>query len=477
MADLEQWVNVERKDQYVEDKVASKKRLGPQIHFRCKFEKADPAHFKVRVVPQGSPAAYTKKERGRNANFKLREADIRAKPDGKEALLETDRWLPCAGGNRFLVEAKYKDKIVRSATVLAARRRLFYQVLSMQGLTPESTASLEADLWNPSKNFYLKLKEKGPRSTIKFLKTLHDGNSGLQSHNDFVLAAKAGYALESRRPYAFTIVFSNFIAGWDKDRFIHTEDVSLPSRIVSWVHGAANVPTKVRVQLPYYAWWEMDPAHDAAGFWLKQNRGSKFVAADGAVIPINAADMSIVGPPDFSKGGYSWLEISLLPELRNKLTERKGKLKIDIEYRFVASWTMGFSYNIVNLVTAAKYAMWEPVQPAQLEYTLNHEVGHKIGMVATGKGLLPNAPSTYYQESAACKYGGHVGPHCKKGATYLAPSDSWTGVPGCVMFGADGTALGNSPKTFCDECAKIVRKLDLDPHNLDGFTRSVKDYF
>lgn len=476
MDDLKQWVNVERKKAFVEDDVTSEERLGPNVHFECTFKKAKAAHFKVRVVPQSSPAAYTNKERGRNPNFRLRESAIVAKPEGKtDVKLATERTLPCAGGNRYLIEAKYKDKIVQSKMVLAARRRLFYQVLTMQGLTPQSTATLEADFWNEPKHFFLDLKEKGPRSTIKLLKTLHDENTGLTSQNDFIFAAKAGYTIESRRPYALTIVFSNFIADWDKDWFVHSEDVTLPSKIVACLQEPSGAPTKVRMELPRYAWWEMDPAHDAARFWLLRNR-TKFVAADGAIIPIADSDLSIVGPPDYSKGGYHWLEVSLSPVLRNRLTERKGKLKVDIEYRYVAGWSLGFSYRDVNLVTAAKYAEWEPVPAEQLEQTLTHEVGHKIGMVATGQRFLPSAPSTYYQDSFACNYGGHRGPHCRKGATYLPRADEWTGAPGCVMFGDDKTPQGSSPKTFCDECAKIVRKLDLDPRHLDGFKRSVKDY-
>jgi hypothetical protein len=63
---------------------------------------------------------------------------------------------------------------------------------------------------------------------------------------------------------------------------------------------------------------------------------------------------------------------------------------------------------------------------------------------------------------------------------YSAPTNSWSGAPGCVMFGADGAWAGatvhNSPKEYCPACEKIVRKLDVDPHRLDGFKVSVADY-
>jgi len=39
-----------------------------------------------------------------------------------------------------------------------------------------------------------------------------------------------------------------------------------------------------------------------------------------------------------------------------------------------------------------------------------------------------------------------------------------------------GTTFNQTPKEFCPECQKIVRKLDLDPRHLGGFQKSVMDF-
>ncbi len=474
MADLEQWVNVERKKDFVEDEIASEERLGSGVHFECKFKKATPASFKVRVVPVGSQAEYAKKERARNASFKLRALGAKAKPEGTKVKLEADYALPCGGGNRFQIEAKYKGTVVQSKKVLAARRRFFYQVLSMQGIAPHALQGMEADFWNPDKKYFVKLVEKAPRATIQLVKTVHQDN-----YVPFIHAAKSGYALEKRRPYAFAVVFSNFIAQYKSDRYREDVDLDAPSGAWSIVKDAHGHPTKARLTLGRHLWYDMDPAHDAARFWLVANR-TRFVASDGTTMPIPDSDVAVVGPPQYPLGGYRTIEITLGTAVQNLFTSQKGKLKVDLELNFVKGWILGFSFTGINLITVANYSRWQPSDPTRHAQTLNHELGHKIGMVATGKGFLPDPPATYYQESPAVNYGGHLGPHCGKGARYSAAQDSWSGAPGCVMFGADAAYVGGvrhwTPKEFCESCEKIVRKLDLDPAHLYGFKASIKDY-
>jgi hypothetical protein len=81
-----------------------------------------------------------------------------------------------------------------------------------------------------------------------------------------------------------------------------------------------------------------------------------------------------------------------------------------------------------------------------------HEIGHRIGMVASGEKKLPDKPATYYLG------GGHVGDHCSKGVPAGANLDSAEAerLSQCVMFGAT-----NLKTAFCGDCAPVVKKLDL----------------
>ena len=95
-------------------------------------------------------------------------------------------------------------------------------------------------------------------------------------------------------------------------------------------------------------------------------------------------------------------------------------------------------------------------------YTWNHEVGHRFGMTADGLRNSPDKPATFYSDRIDNKnYGGHRGPHCNIGTVYDEVKDTWSGVPGCVMFGANGIANNHSPEDYCEPCKKIIKKVDL----------------
>lgn len=129
--------------------------------------------------------------------------------------------------------------------------------------------------------------------------------------------------------------------------------------------------------------------------------------------------------------------------------------------------TGGFSYpSGFALTTCCTKSWFEAKTPSGSDVIWNHEVGHRMNMVAYGdkttearRRKTPDAPPTIYGETPTNQRG-HQGPHCSKGATYSATA-GWSGTAGCVLFGA--TSLGgiSSPLTYCDKCTDIVRKLDL----------------
>ena len=137
---------------------------------------------------------------------------------------------------------------------------------------------------------------------------------------------------------------------------------------------------------------------------------------------------------------------------------------------------------MISEITVAKIGWWEENNDTKRLQILNHEMGHKLGMVQDGTGRRLDPPPTLYgniRNGPKANNKDHQGPHCEKGANYAG--GQWTGTPGCVMFGATACrdAAGNvalSPSTYCGPCEKIVRKLDLDGRMLRGFKTSISTY-
>ena len=68
-----------------------------------------------------------------------------------------------------------------------------------------------------------------------------------------------------------------------------------------------------------------------------------------------------------------------------------------------------------------------------------------------------------YGDNPGVNNKGHQGPHCLNGKKleYSATDNTWSGEPLCVMFGSTGTETHRTPKEYCSECTKLVKKLDL----------------
>jgi len=166
---------------------------------------------------------------------------------------------------------------------------------------------------------------------------------------------------------------------------------------------------------------------------------------------------------------------------------RKGT--IEIKCWAVGGFQGGYSTGNSNLIVVCKRSWWtKGITDSERRQTAVHELGHKIGMAATGDRPFPANPgandvnfidhstpdshgSLYgeYHRGANSNAKGHVGNHCEKGMTaYDASKDQWSGTPGCVMFGGSPTrdaATGqwnDTPIEFCGDCAESVRKVDLN---------------
>ena len=116
----------------------------------------------------------------------------------------------------------------------------------------------------------------------------------------------------------------------------------------------------------------------------------------------------------------------------------------------------GLSFPGTNIVAICTKAWWQNKLSNSQHEVIIHEIGHQIKMVTDGSGKLPAKTPNHYIGK------GHIENHCKselsvakKGATNYG---SLTPTPpsNCVMYGAT-----NGHSSFCSDCAKAVKKIDL----------------
>lgn len=467
MSKLKQWVNLPKNNGLVEDDITSIERLA-QFHIECEFKKATQASFKVRIYPTGNEAIYSKKEKQRNPNFKLRRYAKQANGSNKKIKLETDLFLPAAGGNSYKIEAKYKNTVVEAKKTVETRRRLYYQVISMKGVPyPKSMSTFEDAFKNEKGKFFIELKEKNNgRNRMDFIKTVQSANDGLFRTN-----ARNVYDIKKYEPYAVAVVFSNYIADKANHINIDSADRSIPSRWTHWGTYEVEVDLTDSGGNPVYLWHNLDPVDDAIQGWLNHAH----FYPDGATAPIKIPNshVSITGKNLGAEGGYSRVKVEFKgAELRNMFSSLKGKIVLDLN--IVEGYSGGFSYTGLNLIAVATKAWWDKNSEKEMLQILNHEMGHKVGMVAAGTARAPDKPPHLYGENRGVNDRGHRGPHCANGCNYNNATQTWSGIPKCVMYGATGLydattkVYTASPDEFCPDCGKIVRKLDLDGANLPG---------
>lgn len=469
MSGKDQWVNLEKNPDFVGDEVKSAKRLGA-ADFECTFKKASLAGFRVRIIPVGDHAKYSPTETSRNENFCVRVTGTATNQADKTVKLEKDVFLTAAGGNEYKIQAKYKKKVVESGEVLQARRMLFYQVMHMKGVKTGDTSKMEEAYWQESKNYFIKMKKKGPDAEIDYQKTIIMGNG--VSNDAFIKAAGKKFALKGLKPYAFAIAFVNYIAVPGDTTITRDININVPSKISSW----AGEGTELKIKLNQFLWCGLVDDDDNNKRWLIG--GTLSFVPDGSkpgeeeAIMFDRGDVTVAGPDYRTYGGKAEIKIRLKEGAisRKVFRERKGKWHIELKIKTVDGWINGFAYNGINLLAIANKAVWEDQGESCKAYTINHEVGHKVGMVATGVGRLPEKPPNLYGEKRGVNDQDHMGPHCQKGANWDATKPRgkrWSGSPQCVMFGADGIMDGGTykpaPAEFCSDCEKAVRKLDL--HN------------
>lgn len=458
-----QWVNLEKDDAYAADSdVGSKDRCG-KLKFATQYDKNGvPITYTVKVSPAPSGnVVYTAAEQIRNPKFKLMKgfSDLATET---EVALDDAIQLPAAGGNKYTLEAKDANGVKVASLEVEVRRKLYYQIIAMNdasGTVPYyALSAMEAH----ANQYFITLQKKGIYTTIPYRKTLamHAGGNltGFGSEVDAAFNIAPPF-----KKVGFAAVFSNYIASMKESKF------TLPVVIGTSVTGVAAAD--VTVVGTSFLWHGMDDAEDAAKKWLVDAAAEYSDPATGAAQTyfIPRANINITGTQRFTYGGFYQVKITRDAGLDALLNKPQGIVTISVLVNIVDGWTNGFSWNPNGnpLITCAMRVLWRDMPINTREYTWNHEVGHRFGMVAYGNktaipghGDLPDGPATIYGEDRGVNDKEHQGPHCESGVVY-SPTAGWSGTPGCVMFGADGTATAQAPSDYCGLCKPIVRKLDL----------------
>lgn len=460
MSKLEQWVNLPKNNDFVEDNISSIERLS-EVIFEVEMTKAQVKKFKASLVVWGSKNEnYSKNETTRYAKgfFNVKAGPLKISNGSKKGKYELNLKLPAAGGNEYKIKAKSGKKEVLSNKFISTRRKLYYQSMNMKGIKTPSLAGMESAFWSEKNRFYLQLKSKAVAAEIPRIKTIISGDN--TSNIAFIksCAAKFDAAVNKFFPYCFGVTFIEQSATPGDIEIQDELDLNIPGSWFNRKYSGDELILKSHVPL----WYGLVPSDDAAKAWLIRAT-LEFKDHDGNVerININRADISIHGRDYHTHGGKYEVKIKLDADAidRRRIFKRKGKFFARLKIKTAAGFQNGFAYNEINLLAICERARWENIDPATQLAVLNHEMGHKVGMVSNGIGTSPDKPSFHYTGQL------HTGNHCSNGASYDASKvnewERWAGTPKCVMYGSNAIGNHSIPSTFCPECSPALRKVDL----------------
>jgi len=489
MAKLKQYVNLHKVPLFVEREIGSLDRLGP-VPFKAKFKKEDPLVVNFRTVLVSEVSSYTASEKRRNPSYELQQPITLQVSEGVEMEADTAALLPPSGGAVYKIEARAGTKTVASSDEIETWRRLFFQIFRMK------------DASDPKKD----VKVPNLKPTIDYYKTLFvellEVPEGVQTEipyvenaltNDLLRIVRPKYKVRDREPWVLALVFSNALPGWSEIEIgvDVSGNVELPSR---WSGNAELV-----FELPKgkYLWWGMDPKDDAAdggkGSWLRDDGR---ITVDSRDIVIPKSEIMMDTSQSYRAGkGFNRLKITLPEAARNKNRFFDKDAKLTLTLWVLDGFSGGFALLKKNLLTVCRTGWWHNKEDSEEEklQTLNHELGHKLGMVPKGGKRFGDpheldAPDKLYGDFDLVYAGksptqalkdelkksnnakGHTGAHCERGAIAKKTGDTWkwSGKPECTMFGANATADASAPQKFCSVCANLVVRQNLDPGDSDG---------
>jgi hypothetical protein len=409
--------------------------------------------------------------------------------EGKEMVSGTTAQLPPSGGAVYKIEARAGEKTVESTDEIETWRRLFFQTFYMKhGSDPKKDVpDLKKTLDYYEKTLFVELLEvpEGVQTEIPYLENA--------TSEDLIRLVKPKYTVKDREPWVLALVFSNALPRY-KEIEIGAEPsaakVNLPGRL--W----GNETLEFDLPNNRYVWWGMNTTDDAKnggkGIWL---RGDGEITVDGRAFMIPKSSIRIDTSQSIKPGsGFNRLKITLPEAARNQNRIFSKEAKLTLKLLAVGGFSGGFALVGQNLLTVSRTAWWrdEDTDDEKLQ-VLNHELGHKLGMVPKGGHLFGgqcelDAPDKLYGDLDLVYAGpkpdqtlknwlkynnnakGHCGAHCERGAKGVRTADGWvwSGKPQCTMFGATSIEDAHPPQKFCEVCAKLVIRQNLNPADSDA---------
>jgi len=492
---LVQWVNLEKHADYAADSdIGSEDRCGA-LEIKTAFASGSvPLSYKVKVTPSGSDdVTYTTAELGRNKNFKMTKGATDLGTSAEVVMSDTVK-LPAAGGNKYKLEAKDANGKVVKSEEIEAKRKLYYQFMHMEDTNGKVTPYALTQMEGHCANYHIVLSKAGTDKKIPFHKCVNSGAGGRFSHVGFAADVRAEYDLTApQKKVGCVTALSNYVASFKSTTKTLTHSIGGPANpkisitpsVAAGVATTVGIPGKITLSIltgHEFLWYGLDDDDDLAKVWFIDGAASftpntssaSPSAMAGQSIQISRTDVSIGGTKMRTHGGHQVIEVTVNPgsTLDNMISQASGTLDFAFELNRVKGFSGGFSWGGAGfaLTTCCTKAWFEDKQPSKSDVIWNHEIGHRMGMVAFGdkpnatypNPKLPDAPPHLYGEKRGVNDKGHQGPHCEEGAvTYNATTKRWSGTPGCVLFGATGTSAASSPLTYCSDCEPVVRKLDL----------------
>lgn len=444
---LKQWVNLTKDDKWLGGGIDSTQRLGA-LRVKLTFKNTDllPVLRRYRVVPLDGCIEYTKHEKGRHLPFRGKDMEGTFLVNS-ERTVEREITLPAAGGNLYKIEVEGGGAVNDGAPQIEVRRRLFYKVVTMAGAVPPTWSDLEDVFKKVESKFAIELVRIGNVETI-------DGQEVVSANDEdrdaFFAKHKDVFDLGEHRSHAFVIICAKKVVRVMTEGFEDARmSVDLPPRgeppdpIDSQIGRATSRPLRRG----------FEPDEDEGRTWLGPTVNCKFVPDHGTTVAVPLPRDSV-----YAKGESLHYKIASdqMVVAQTEVTQPgtfvvSGNIQVTRE-------TGGFQNSYYRAVVVG----FAGADPATDFHCLVHEIGHMIGLAANGPKVAwqPDKHGEFYEKM------GHTGSHCKTAAegslSFDAKDETWTGKPGCVMFGSTGTSQANmAPDTFCDACAEQVRKVDL----------------